>query len=371
MKKIPVCEPNLGSLERKYLIETFDSGWISSISPHVKEFEDAFCRFIGSKHAISTTSGTTALHLAVAALDIGEGDEVIIPTFTMVATCNAILYQRAKPVLVDADPETWCMDVEQLKEKITPKTKAIIPVHIYGHACDMKPIMDLAEDHDLYVIEDCAEAIGTEYKRQQVGTIGTCGTFSFYANKTITCGEGGIMITDGTYLAGKARILMNHGFTPGTHFLHHYIGFNFRMTALQAAIGLAQLERVYDFIEIKRRNAALYSSLLKDIHGITLPVEKEWCKNSYWMYGILVNEEEFGMNRDELQKYLEERGIETRIFFRCMHNQPIYKRMGLFKDETYPVAERLERDGLYLPSSTKLTPDEIKYICECIKEAVF
>jgi dTDP-4-amino-4,6-dideoxygalactose transaminase len=430
-KQIPVCEPNLSGLERKYLIETFDSGWISSISPRVKEFEEAFCEFNGSKYGISTTSGTTALHLAVAALDIGKGDEVIIPTFTMVATCNAVLYQGAKPVLVDSEPDTWCMDVEQVKEKITPKTKAIMPVHIYGHSCDMKPIMDLAEDHDLYVIEDCAEAIGTTYRRQRVGTIGTCGCFSFYANKTITCfppgtkilikpprggkglsrmkkienikigdevlsfnintsqkefdrviqvferdfngellkiefsnhnkisltpnhpvfvvnkgwvpaeklkvgdeviqykyrglawreiatgksygdeeklkekiktfvynpnikivkivkierekykgkvynieteknhnyfaygilvhncGEGGIMVTNDDKLAEKARILMNHGFTPGTHFLHHYIGFNFRMTALQAAIGLAQLERVHEFIEIKRRNAML------------------------------------------------------------------------------------------------------------------
>ncbi|MDI6903799.1 MAG: DegT/DnrJ/EryC1/StrS family aminotransferase, partial [Methanocellales archaeon] len=342
----------------------------SSIGPRVREFEQRFADWVGCKYGVSTTSGTTALHLAVATLGMGMGNEVIIPTFTMVATCNAVLYQNARPVLVDAMPDTWCMDVDQIQEKITKNTRAIMPVHIYGHSCDMDPILDIAEDHNLYVIEDAAEAIGTEYKGKKAGSVGTCGTFSFYANKALTCGEGGMLVTNDEKIAERAQILMNHGFTPGTHFLHHYIGFNFRMTSLQAAIGLAQLERISEFLEAKRRNAALYTSLLKDIPGLTLPVEMPWCKNSFWMYGILVDEDEFGIDRDELQKRLEEKGIETRIFFKNMHSQPVYQKMGLFPWHTYPVADMLEKRGVYLPSSTKLTEEEIRYVCDAIRAEV-
>jgi len=367
--KIPVCEPDLTELEWKYLLECFDSGWISSIGPMVREFEQKFADWVCCKYGVSTTSGTTALHLAVAALELGPGDEVIIPTFTMVATCNAVLYQGARPVLVDADPETWCMDVEQVKEKISSRTKAIIPVHIYGHACDMKPLLELAEDHGLSIIEDAAEAIGTEYEGMRAGGIGRCGCFSFYANKTITCGEGGMLVTDDERLAERARILMNHGFTPGTHFLHYHVGFNFRMTSMQAAVGLAQLERIDKLVEAKRRNASLYTRLLKGIPGLTLPTEKPYCKSSYWMFGLLVDEEEFGIDRDELQRFLAARGVETRAFFRPMHRQPVYRRRGLFRGESYPVADTLARRGLYLPSSTKLTEEQIRYVCGAVREA--
>ena len=370
--KISVAEPNIGKKELEYVTDCVKSGWISSIGPKVREFEEKFANWCGCKYGVSTTSGTTSLHLAVAALDIKNGDEVIIPTFTMVATCNAVLYQGGRPILVDATPDTWCMNTDKIQEKITPKTKAIIPVHIYGHSCDIDAIWELAEDYNLYVIEDAAEAIGTGYKGAKAGCIGDVGCFSFYANKLITCGEGGMLITHDEDIAKKARILMNHGFSPPPqpHFLHNYVGFNFRMTSLQAAVGLAQMERIDDFLETKRRNAGLYTSMLKDIPGLTLPVEKPWCRSSFWMYGILVDEKEFGISRDELQKKLEEKGIETRIFFRNMHNQPAYQKMGLFRDGKYPVADMLEERGAYLPSGTKLTEEEIKYVCNAIRESV-
>lgn len=366
--KIPVCTPNIGEKELEYVTDCVKSGWISSMGKYVKEFEEGFAEWCGCKYGIACTSGTTALHLATVALGIGDKDEVIVPTHTMIASSNSVIYAGGTPVLVDSEPYTWNMDVTKIEEKITSRTKAIMPVHTYGHPCLMDEILNIADDYDLYIIEDAAEAHGAEYKGRRVGSIGNVGCFSFYANKIICTGEGGCLVTNDEKIANRARNLRDHAFSSEKHFWHKRLGFNYRITNMQGAIGCAQLERIDGFIETKRRNAALYSSLLKDVSGLTLPPEAPLAKNVYWMYGLLVDEDKFGMNRDELQKRLEDKGIETRTFFIPLHYQPCYRKMGLFKDEQYPIADVLARDGMYLPSSTKLSEEEIKYVCNTIKE---
>jgi perosamine synthetase len=333
----------------------------------VEKFEQKFAEYCGCKYGIATNSGTTALHLALATLDIKAGDEVIIPTFTMIATANAITYTGAKPVLVDSEFSTWNIDTSKIKEKITKRTKAIIPVHTYGHPVDMDPIVELAEKHDLYVVEDAAEAHGAEYKGKRTGSIGDMGCFSFYANKIITTGEGGMIVTNNEELAERARWLRAHAFgRHGKHFYHEALGFGYRMSGLQAALGLAQLKRIDEFIATRRNNAKLYNSLLSELGGkITLPPEAPWAKNVYWMYSILI-QDEFGMTRDELVRRLELEGIETRPFFYPIHTQPIYAEQ--YRWESFPVADELSRKGINLPSGNNLTADEVKYVCECIKK---
>jgi perosamine synthetase len=293
---------------------------------------------------------------------------VISPASTMIATAFAVIYCGAKPVLVDAEPETWDIDVNKIEDKITEKTKAIMPVHIYGHPCDMDPIMKLAREHDLYVVEDAAEAHGAEYKGKKTGGIGDVGCFSFYANKIITAGEGGMVVTNDEEIAEQARSLRNLCFPKEKRvYLHSEVGYNYRMTNIQAAIGLAQFERMDELADMRRRNARLYNSLLKDIECLTLPIEREWARNVYWMYSILI-EDEFGMSRDALMEELEKRGIETRTFFVPMHEQLVFQNMGLFKGEKYLVAEELARKGMYLPSSSGLKGGDLRYVCEAIKE---
>lgn len=365
---IPVCEPELGEEELKNVMDCIKRKMISGTAGrYIEEFEEEFSKFCGVKYGIATTSGTTALHLAVESLDIGNGDEVIAPTLTNAATVFAIVYSGAKPVLVDSEPKTWNIDPNRIEEKITENTKAILPVHLYGHPADMNPILDIAEDHDLYVIEDAAEAHGAEYRGKKAGSFGEVGCFSFYANKIITTGEGGMIVTNSDEISEKARLLRNLAFSKEKRFLHDYIGFNYRMTNVQAAIGIAQLKKIDKFIEKKRQIAKLYNSLLKNINGITLPREMDWAKNVYWMYSILV-EDEFGVSRDVLMKKLEERGIETRTFFISMHQQPVFKKMGMFKKESYPVAEELSKKGLYLPSGTGLARKQVEHVCNSIGE---
>ena len=366
---IPVCIPLLGKKELEYVTDCIKTNWISSKGKYVEEFEDKFAKYCGCEYGVSTTSGTTALHLALASLNIKKGDEVIIPASTMIATSFAVIYCDATPVLVDAEPETWNMDVEKIEEKITDRTKVIMPVHIYGHPCDMDPIMKLARDYGLYVVEDAAEAHGAEYKGKKTGGIGHVGCFSFYANKIITTGEGGMVVTNDEEIAERAKSLRNLCFpTERRIYLHSEVGYNYRMTNIQAAICLAQFERIDELAEMRRRNAHLYNEYLKEIKGIRLPVEKEWAKNVYWMYSILIDDE-FGMSRDELMVKLEKKGIETRTFFISMHEQPAFLNMGLFKfkGESYPVAEDLARTGMYLPSSSGLKEEEIKSICDVIR----
>jgi len=362
---IPVCEPSVKNEELENVIDCIKTNWISSKGTYIEEFEEKFSKYCGTKYGVTTTSGTTALHLAIESLSIGKGDEVIVPAFNMIASVFAIVYSGAKPVLVDSEPETWNLDTEKIEEKITKNTKAILSVHIYGHPSDMDPILDIAEDHDLYIIEDAAEAHGAEYKGKKTGSIGDVGCFSFYANKIITTGEGGMIITNNEEIAEKARLLKDLAFSKERRFMHTDIGFNYRLTNIQAAIGVAQLKRIDELVEMRRKNALLYNTLLEDIKGITLPIEKKWAKNVYWMYSILI-EEEFGISRDDLMKKLEEKGIETRTFFIPMHQQPVFRKMGLFNNEKFPVAEELSKKGLYLPSSSTLKKDEIKYIAETL-----
>lgn len=363
---IPVCEPFIGEKELEYAIDCLKSNWISSKGKYIDEFEKRFANYCDCKYGISTTSGTTALHLALASLGIGSGDEVIIPTFTMIATAFAIIYTGARPVLVDAEPEAWNIDTTKIEERITPRTRVIMPVHIYGHPCNMDPIMEIAEKHNLYVTEDAAEAHGAEYKGRKAGSIGHVNCFSFYANKIITTGEGGMVVTNDPTIAEKARRLKDLAHSSGKRFLHIDIGFNYRMTNIQAAIGLAQFEKIDELVERRRANAYLYNSLLKAIEGIKLPPEKEWARNVYWMYSILI-EEGFGMSRDELMERLREEDIETRAFFIPMHQQPAFQNMGLFQGESYPVAEELGEGGLYLPSGSGLREEQIDYVATAIK----
>jgi perosamine synthetase len=365
--RIPICAPKIDENDIQRAVECIRSTWISGISKYVEEFEEKFAKYCNCKYGVATNSGTTALHLALATLNIKPGDEVIIPTFTMIATANAVTYTGAKPVLVDADENTWNLDTSKIEDKINEHTKAIIVVHTYGHPADMDPIIELAEKYNLYVIEDAAEAHGAEYKGKRVGSIGDIGCFSFYANKIITTGEGGMVVTNNEELAEKARWLRAHAFgRHGKHFYHEALGFGYRMSGLQAALGLAQLERIDEFVSIRRNNAKLYNSLLSELgEKITLPPEAPWAKNVYWMYSILI-EDNFGMSRDELMKRLESEGIETRTFFYPIHVQPIYAKQ--YQGESFPVADELSRKGINLPSGNNLTAGEIEYVCQCIKK---
>jgi len=363
---IPVCEPVLDGNELKYVTQCIETNWISSAGRFVQEFEEAFAQACGVRYGAACCNGTVALHLALAALGLGPGDEVILPTFTMIATINAVTYTGATPVLVDSEPHTWNMDVNQVADKITPRTKAIIVMHTYGHPVDMEPIWELAEKHGLYVVEDAAEAHGARYKGRRVGSLGDCAAFSFYGNKIITTGEGGMVTTDNEKLAHLLWNLRDHAFSEERHFWHKYLGFNYRMTNLQAAVGLAQTERLDEFVARRRANAAHYTELLSKIPGLTTPPEAPWATNVYWMYGILV-EDDFGLTRDELRRALAKQGIETRTFFIPMHIQPIYWQQ--FKGQRYPVAEELCRKGMYLPSSSGLKPRDLEFVVEAIAEA--
>jgi perosamine synthetase len=362
---IPVCEPHLDGNEMKYVTNCIETNWISSAGRYIQEFEAAFAAACDCKYGAACANGTVALHLALAALGIGPGDEVIIPTFTMIATINSVTYTGATPVLVDSETETWNMDVAQIEEKITPKTRAIIVMHTYGHPVDMDPVNELGKAHNLYVIEDAAEAHGATYKGRRVGSLGDCAAYSFYGNKIITTGEGGMVTTNNPDIARITWNLRDHAFSEERHFWHKYLGFNYRMTNLQAAVGLAQTEQLDHFVQARRGNAAYYTSLLSQVPGIVTPPEKEWAENVFWMYGILV-EDEFGMTRDELRRWLADRGIETRTFFIPMHVQPIY--FQTFKGQRYPVSEMLCKRGMYLPSASSLTRSEIEFVVESIAE---
>ena len=367
---IYVCSPKLGGNELKYVEDCVKTNWISSVGKYVTEFEDKFSSFCDSKYGVAVCNGTVAIHLALVALGIGRGDEVIIPSFTMIATINAVLYSGAKPVLVDSEISTWNIDPEKIEEKITDKTKAIIPVHTYGHPADMDRINDVAKKHNLYVIEDAAEAHGALYKDKKAGSLGDIGCFSFYANKILTTGEGGMLVTDDEKISLKAKFLRNQALSnEKRRFMHEEMGFNYRLTNLQAAVGLAQTEQA-DFLVQKRiDNAKKYNELLKDIPGIVLPPQAEWAKNVYWMYSVLIDDD-FGMDAETVQKELKEKGVDTRPFFYPMHLQPMFKLKedAQFPDTSgeYPIAEELSRKGINLPSSPELTDDEIKTVADAL-----
>lgn len=363
---IQVCQPSLKGNEKKYVDECLNGNWISSAGRFVRAFEDAFANACQTKYAIECTSGTSALHLALATMDLGPGDEVIIPTFTMIATVNAVAYTGATPVLADSEPATWNVDLNQVEDLITTKTRVVIPVHTYGHPVDMNPLMALADKHGFSVLEDAAEAHGATYEGRKIGSLGHAAAFSFYANKIVSTGEGGMITTNNEDFAKMGRTLRDHAFCPERHFWHKVRGFNYRMTNLQAAIGLAQVEQLDGLVVQRRRNAALYNELLMKVPGIVLPPEASNVESAFWMYSILVGDE-FGMTRDQLRWFLADKGIETRTFFIPIHFQPIY--YATYKGQRYPVAEDLCRRGLYLPSSSSMSKEEIRYVTEAVKEA--
>jgi perosamine synthetase len=363
--QIPICEPTLSGREIAYLTDCIKTNWISSKGNYVVEFENEFSRFCNANYGIATSSGTTALHLALVALGIGKNDEVIVPTLTMIATANPVIFAGATPVFVDSEPNTWNIDVNAIEKKINDRTKAIMPVHLYGHPVDMDPLIKLAKKYNLFVVEDAAEAHGAEYKGKIVGCLGDVGCFSFYTNKIITTGEGGMSVTNNDETADKLSLFRDLAHSKEKRYLHYEIGYNYRMTNLQAAIGLAQMEKIHEYISARRSHAKLYNSLLKDVEGITLPPEADWAKNIYWLYSILI-EDDFGIERDELMLRLEKNGIETRPFFIPMHRQPVFKKMGIIKGE-FPIADELCTKGLCLPSSSSLKEEQIEFICDTIK----
>ncbi|MEM4216738.1 MAG: DegT/DnrJ/EryC1/StrS family aminotransferase [Candidatus Methanomethylicaceae archaeon] len=375
---IPVNEPLFGERELEYVTDCVRTGWVSSAGRFIEEFEQRWAEYCGRKYGIAVCNGTAALQVAVRELDLKPGDEVIMPTFTIISCALAVVYEGGVPVLVDSDPRTWTMDVNQVADKITSRTKAIMAVHIYGHPVDMDPILELADRYGLAVIEDAAEAHGAEYLSgrntsdpvwRRCGSFGTISCFSFYANKLITTGEGGMVLTDDPKLAERARSLRNLCFQPDRRFYHKELGYNFRMTNLQAALGLAQLERMDQIVAKKRWIGQEYSRRLQDIEGLQLPVEEPWARSVYWMYGVVLSEE-IGMNADQLAKKLRERGVDTRPFFLGLHEQPVFHRRGLFLKERYPVAERLARQGLYLPSGLALTEDQLTQVCDVMHEVL-
>lgn len=370
MKFIPVCEPMLGGHEFEYVTEAVRSGWISSSGKYVTAFEEAFAKYCDVRHAIAVTNGTVALHLALVAIGVGPGDEIIVPDFTMIASAFAVCYTGALPVFADADRTTWNVSPAAIAAKITPRTKAIMPVHILGNPCDMEAIRDLAACHGLFVIEDAAEAHGAEFKGRRSGALSDIAAFSFFANKNLTTGEGGMVVTDNDNLAKASRYHKNLCFpleAPRTY-LHADIGFNYRISNLHAAIGLAQVERADDYRDMRVRNGLLYRRLLGSIPGIILQRDQPGGRNVFWMNGLVVEPEIYGRNRDELMTHLRGQGIDTRLFFNGMHRQPALRNFGCDCSGEYSVSDWLADNGFYLPSASSLVEADIERICGIIRD---
>lgn len=365
---IPVNEPLLNGNEKKYLQECIDTGWISSEGPFIKKFEEDFAGLVERKHAVAVCNGTAALEIAVEALAIQAGDEVIMPAFTIISCASAIVKCGGVPVLVDADPLTWNMDVQQVEAKITARTKAIMAVHIYGLPVDMDPLLAIAKKHELLVIEDAAEAHGQTYKDKACGSFGDISVFSFYPNKLITTGEGGMVVMDSDKLADRCRSLRNLCFIPEKRFVHEELGWNMRMTNIQAALGLAQLERWQEHITRKRHIGKLYAELLGACDAFSLaPGRTAYAENIYWVFGVVMRN---GMTAEEVTRRLSEKKIGTRPFFYPMHLQPALRKRGLFKNEKHPVSEKLYQYGFYLPSGLTLTDEQIHTVATTLKEIV-
>lgn len=366
--RVPVCEPNLREEEVMLVMDAIRSGWISGYSgKYIDEFEQRFAEYCGCQYGVSTTSCATALLLTLESLGIGKGDEVITTAFTMIATVSAIIHAGATPVLVDVDPSTWNINADRIEEKITSRTKAVMPVPIYGHPVGIAGIMGIAEKHNLVVIEDAAEAIGSQYYGKPVGYFSDAACFSFYINKMITTGEGGMIVTNNLELANTARRLKGYDTDSGNRFTHNRLGFNYRMTNIQAAIGCAQMGKIDELVRRKREIGLHYLSRLKDLSWLQMPVERSWATNCYWVFGVLVKPES-KVDRDTLMSKLNDAGVETRSFFTPMHLQPALLNLGLFAGEEYTIAEDIGRRGLYLPNGTTLTDEQVDYVCDCIEE---
>ena len=362
---IPLTEPLLDGRELEYVTECVKTNWVSSLGSFVTRFENEFAAFCRCAYGVAVSNGTVALHLALAVLDIGPGDEVIVPSLTFVATANAVRYTGATPVFVDSEPRTWNLDPDAVEAAITPRTRAIIPVHIYGHPADMDRIMEIARRHNLWVIEDAAEAHGAEYRGRRVGSVGHIGCFSFYGNKIITTGEGGMLVTNDAALARRAQFLRDHAMDPERRYWHLEVGFNYRLTNIQAALGVAQLERIDHLIALRRSHARQYQNELADVSGLTLQPEEPWARSVFWMYSVLI-EDNYGYTRDEVIAGLKQKGVDTRPFFYPSHVMPPYQT-----GQHLPVAEELSRKGLNLPSGPTLTKEQIRFVCQVLKDKTF
>ena len=355
---IPVNVPLLDGNERRYLMECVETGWVSSEGPFVRRFEEALAARVGRRFGIAVANGTAALQVALRALSIGPGDEVVLPTFTIISCAVAVVRAGATPVLVDSDPDTWNPDVRQIERVLTPRTKAIMPVHTYGLPADLEPLLALARDRGVSIIEDAAELHGQTYRGRACGSFGDLSTFSFYANKNVTAGEGGMVLTDDPELAERCRSLRNLCFQASRRFVHEELGWNFRLSNLQAAVGLAQLERLDDHLERKRRMGERYSHLLKGLEGFQLPLaEADYAKSIYWVFGLVSKRPDLDARTAMMR--LGGVGVGTRPFFWPMHEQPVFRRMGLFERDRHPVAEGLARNGFYIPSGLGLTEGQI------------
>lgn len=371
IQPVPVNEPLLDGNEAKYLLECIRTGWISSEGPYVSEFERVFAAKVGRKHAVAVANGSVALDAAVVAAGIGAGDEVIMPAFTIISCAAAVVRAGAMPVLVDSDPVAWNMDVAAIEGKITARTRAIMVVHIYGLPVDMDPLLALAEKHGLKIIEDAAEMHGQTYNGRPCGSFGLVSTFSFYPNKHVTTGEGGMIVTDDDAVAEHCRSLRNLCFRPEKRFVHDELGWNFRMTNLQAAIGLAQLERLDEFVARKREMGRRYTEALVSVRDrLQLPLERtDFAANIYWVYGMVLDDA-MPFDAAEMMRRLAERKIGTRPFFWPMHEQPVFLKRGMFGGERYPVAERLARRGFYVPSGMALSAEQIDYVATMLPEVL-
>lgn len=361
---IPIAEPSLGEREVELVADAVRSGWVSSIGEYVTAFEDELASRCGVAHAIATSNGTTALHLALAVAGIGPADEVIVPSLTFVATAAAVRYVGASPVLAESDPAHWCVDPADVASRVTPRTRAIVAVDLYGHPADMDALNEIAAAHDLTVVEDAAESLGAVYRQRPAGGLGHLGILSFYGNKLITTGEGGAVLTDDPALADRARLLRDHAMDPDRRYWHGEIGFNYRITNMQAALGVAQLERLDEFLARKREIAAVYRAGLQDVPGVSFQEEADWASSSWWMTTLRIDASH-GVDRDELAVRLRAGGVDSRPAFVPLHLLPHLRQEG-----PLPVAEAVGSEGLSLPSSTSLTDSELEHVIGSVRNAL-
>ena len=367
-KKIPVSEPRINKKKAgKYLLDCLKTEWVSSSGKYLDKFESEWSKYCNRKYSVCVSSGTAALQVAFKSIDIKPGDEVILPSFTIISCIIAIIEAGAIPVLVDCEKDTWCMKVDEVIKKINSKTKAILLVHMFGHPVDMNPILKFIKNKPIFLIEDAAESHGAQYRGKIIGSFGDISCFSFYSNKLITTGEGGMVLTNNKELDLKIRSIKNLYFNSKRRFSHDEIGYNYRMTNLQAALGLSQLESLENHLQIKRKNTELYNETIEGKKlPLRLPIEKKWAKNSFWMYGIVIEDKKF--NAVYLAKKLLENKIETRPLFLGMHEQPVFKKMNFFSKESYKNTEELSEYGLYLPSGLRLNKAKIIYICKILEK---
>ncbi len=361
---IPVNSPVIPQESKKLVMQALEEGWISSAGPYLEQFEREFAQFLGVKHAVVVNTGTAAIHVALLALGIGEGDEVIVPAFTMASSWMAVMHAGATPIFVDVESDIYTLDPQLIEAAITPRTKAIMPVHIYGHPADMDPILTIAKKHHLFVVEDAAEAHGATYKGKLVGSIGDINAFSFYANKIVTTGEGGMVTTNSDELADLSRRFRDLAHSPSKRFIHDHLGYNYRITSLQAALGIGSLHAIGESLAQKQHMAELYQKGLSDISGLTLPTTREWATNVYWMYAVLVDPTQLGMSKDDLRSKLLAQGVDTRDFFYAPSDQPILQA-GHF-----PLTEKIAQNGFYLPSGLALTNEQIQIVIDTLRGCI-